>query len=360
MNNDFQNVDLNTNEIVITPEEIADINFDLFDPNEIEIPASLRNAKHLLHRLIGSEAIPSERLNVLRNGCPAPLRGAGQAPVADTGGCGLVDSRVPQLASVVARAYADVRSDRSIDYIVAEPEANLLFLQRCWELGAAATPFELNWVLMNARKNGKLEELDLSRSVRVAVPKNRLDRFSFAADMAMRHLLDRLYYEQQQDVSIDRVLCDPRLSKEFDSLARCLAPDFSVFEYRWAVISMRKARRAKAVLKGDPSFFDCGLVEDVRTSVLPKSSGVYWVMSGENSLFMGAAQNLRTQIDSLIGNVGTQVTPKWLSEPLHQKPIMRLFECSAVASKEMQSALLRKAGSRLNFLMGSFLTGSAA
>ena len=243
------------------------------------------------------------------------------------------------------------RNGRSVDFCVAEPEANLLFLQRCWVLGAAASPFELNWVLLNARKANRLS---LPRSSRVSIPKDRLDRFSFAADMAMRHLQDRIYLEEQRDVSIDKVFCEPRLSQEFDRLAAGLAPGFQPFEYRWAVISLRKARRSQVQSQAAPTLTDYGRVEDVRVSSLPATSGIYWITSGRDSLFTGAASSLRVQVDSLVDRLGTSALPNWRQDRLVERPILRVLECPPAQSKQAHAALLRSSGSLLNFQYGDW------
>jgi hypothetical protein len=339
-------------QIVISPEEIAGVDFSLFDADGIELPDELRTADNVLANLGGierdaaiSDSAPDPQLALFpeaesENTLPATIP-------ADP-------ERVRELWSIVARAYADVRIDRSIDYVVAEPEANLLFLQRCWELGAAASPFELNWVLMNARKDGKFDSLNLSRSTKIVIPKERLDLFSFAADMAMRCVQDRLYYDQQKDVSIDKVLCDPHLAKQFDQLAYKIAPGFSSFDYRWAVMSLRKARRKRSVLSAEPGFVDKGLVEDIRVSQLPDHSGVYWITAGQNSLFMGVAGSLRAQIDALVGRLGGDAVPDWMPERSRVKPVLRLLECPSDISNRTQSALLRQSGSLLNFRIGNF------
>jgi hypothetical protein len=262
------------------------------------------------------------------------------------------------LSSIVTRAYADVRSERSIDYMVADPEANLLFLQRCWELGAPASPFELNWVLMNARKDRKLGALP--RAKRFSIPKERLDHFSFAVDIAMRAVQERLYYAEDRGVSIDQVLCDPHLAREFDAYAHRIVPEQSSLECRWAIMTLRKARRASARSFRAPTLGAFELLEDVRVQGIPKTCGTYWVRADDGSLFTGVATNLRVQVDQLIQRVGHRVVPPWITDQPKAKPriVMRTTD-SYEAGEIFRAGVFKRAGSRLNFWNGEFF-GSAA
>jgi hypothetical protein len=332
-------------DIIIRPEDFDTLDFALFDPIGIEVPADLRLPDQVLKLLDGGHSQPAA---IVREAVPQLTLFDDQPPVHEPM-YDLPPATVRRLWPIVSRAYADVRNGRSVDFCVAEPDANLLFLQRCWVLGAAASPFELNWVLLNARKANRLS---LPRSSRVSIPKDRLDRFSFAADMAMRYLQDRIYREEQRDVSIDRVFCDPRLAQEFDRLAAHLAPGFQPFEYRWAVISLRKARRSGVQSASTPIFTEYGRVEDVRISKLPTTSGIYWITSGRNSLFAGAASSLRLQVDSLVDQLGTSVLPNWMPDQPIERPVLRVLECSPIQSKQAHATLLRNSGSLLNFRFG--------
>jgi len=144
--------------------------------------------------------------------------------------------RFASLIPLVVQAFVDVRDGWSADYVLLNPEKDLDFLQRCWRLGAVAAPEELNWTLMNARKDGKLKGLTSVRSF--ALSKSEMDKFSFAAEMAMRELQERARTEEQRDnVSLDKLLCSPRLSSDFDVLAKQVAPGFSSLQYRWAAMA---------------------------------------------------------------------------------------------------------------------------
>lgn len=259
------------------------------------------------------------------------------------------------LWSIVVRAYQEVRCDRSVDYVVAEPESNLLFLHRCWELGAAASPFELNWILMNARKDHRMPPG--VRAKRCYLDKEVFDTVSYAADIAMRELQNELYFEQHRDSpSVDQILCNPHLVRTFDALAASIAPGFRTFDYRWAVLGLRKARRTKARVEFPTGLQELGLVEDVRSSRLPKNSGLYWITSGTNSVFVGVANDIRRQVLSFVDRRGTAIIDRGESVRPAAKATLLVLEEGLVAAEQYRTRLLKDKGSRLNFqLFGSLL-----
>jgi hypothetical protein len=336
------------------------LNFDIqdFDDTGIELPAVLETPDRLIARLSPasqqSRSLPRDAHS--QDGELFPQFAMGNNHRDDHTALNSTENR---LWSIVARAYADVRCDRSIDYVVVDPESNLLFLQRCWELGAPASPFELNWVLMNSRKDGKLS--GLARAKSFSIPKGQLDLFAFAAEIAMRCVQDRIYFEEQRDVSIDHVLCDPHLLEEFDDFARRLAPGYNAREYRWAVITLRKARRSLHPPIKLPRLRLFGLLEDVKARALPAGAGTYWIQADESSIFTGVATSLRRQVESLIDQLGIRVVPEWIKGGPKVK--MQLYICEEdthQAAEVVRARVLAKSGSLLNFRYGSFFGAQAA
>ena len=78
-----------------------------------------------------------------------------------------------QMGSII-QAYLEVREGFSTDRVVADPALNRRFLNRCRELGATGTDFDLNWALFTARKNRHLTD----------IPKTK--RFSVSAGRRIR------------------------------------------------------------------------------------------------------------------------------------------------------------------------------
>ena len=266
--------------------------------------------------------------------------------------------RRAELWSVVVRAYRDIRCDRSVDYVVAEPEANLLFLHRCWELGAAASPFELNWILMNARKDHRMQSS--SRSKPVFLGKDVFDNVTYAADIAMRELQNELYFKDQRGMlSVDQILCSPQLVNRFDTRASRISPGFRTFDYRWAVLGLRKARRAKARAGFPIGLQSIGLIEDARKDRLPKSSGLYWVTSGTNSLFVGVANNLQRQVLSLAERLYCDDMIQQLNPRSTEKPSLKIMESGVVWAEMYRTRVLKDRGSLLNFQLFKALQPAA-
>ncbi len=116
------------------------------------------------------------------------------------------------------QAYVEVRGEAkdkpSTDLVVADPELDRRFLRRCRELGLAGTDYDLNWKLLNARKNSLLSEVPQAKRFSVKNP----DAFEYASELAVRHL------QRTKNVSLDQIICDPELAREFDEFARLLAP----------------------------------------------------------------------------------------------------------------------------------------
>jgi site-specific DNA-methyltransferase (adenine-specific) len=266
--------------------------------------------------------------------------------------------RFTSLIPLVIQAFTDIRDGWSTDYTILHPEKNLDFLQRCWRLGAAATPEELNWTLMNARKDGKLA--GLSSVNRYSITKKELDHFSFAAEMALRELQDKAWVEEQREtLSLDKLLCSPRLSAEFDALAKQVAPGHSALEYRWAAMTLRKARRLAQRAFAIPLFEDVGYLEDTRPSRVTEDAGVYWVVFEDRSAFVGVAESLRLQIESFVGSLGAAAVPAWLPDRPVGKPHLRYLAMPHVKlddRERMRSAIFRRDGSRLNFKDASLFT----
>jgi site-specific DNA-methyltransferase (adenine-specific) len=129
---------------------------------------------------------------------------------------------VAQVNLRIKAAFDAVRGDHSVDRLVADPELNARFVEKCRELGEPAT---LNRALLNLRKGGHLRGI---KSNRLSAGDD--DPYRFAAEMAVR------YMERRDGVSLDDIICDPELASEFDRLAAAIAPGFTPLQYRWAAL----------------------------------------------------------------------------------------------------------------------------
>lgn len=143
-------------------------------------------------------------------------------------------------AELARTAYLHVTREgrESIDRIVADPELNLRYIQACWSLGGASDPYQLNRLLLNARKAKRLGPLPRARRLRL--PPSVLDECLTAVELAVRMVQDRAFFRRGIIVSLDRILCDPTYGREFEEYADVLAPGRRAFDYRWTALSLRK------------------------------------------------------------------------------------------------------------------------
>ncbi|MCH8878760.1 MAG: GIY-YIG nuclease family protein [Planctomycetes bacterium] len=187
----------------------------------------------------------------------------------------------------VLDAFEEVRHGFSVDRVIADPHLNSDFLDSCHRLGLTGTPVDLNLKLFNARKRG-----GLLRSSRRTVLQNQ-DGYAFAAEMAIRSL------ERKHQTTLDRVLCNPELAAEFDSVAMEIAPGHSPLEYRWAALCLRKKNRLKPEIVGravPTTTLGPTAVATIDISQVPAQQGVYILTTHEQVLYIGEAQSLRARL----------------------------------------------------------------
>lgn len=138
----------------------------------------------------------------------------------------------PKLQAAFAAACGGFSPDR----VVADPDLNRAFLAECTRLGLAGTAATLNRSLLNLRKQGGLRGLKSKRSALA-----NADQYRFAAEMAAR------FIERRDGVSLDEIIADPELAKEFDQLAERISPGYRPVEYRFAALKLirRHGRHAR-------------------------------------------------------------------------------------------------------------------
>ncbi len=185
-------------------------------------------------------------------------------------------------------AIRDSRKDRgSPDLYIADPERNLLFLAECRRVGIQGTDYAINKALLYARKNRYLPDLNSVKTV------FDYEDYAFASEFAATEL------KYRTGASIDDILCDPGLVSKFDSIAKKLAPGFTSLQYRWAILSIRKAGRHNK-LKPDfcmPEF--AGRFRLVRDPVekMPIVNGVYILYEREKPLYARSTASLRHAVE---------------------------------------------------------------
>lgn len=267
----------------------------------------------------------------------------------------LCDITSPKIkADPIVQAFLEYRDGYSSDKVVADPELNRLFRKRARELGAEGTDFELNWVLMNVRKSGKLAMPTKTKRYTVS----DRDEFEFATEMAISYLQRKLSKERGLEISLDRIICDPQLAGSFDELTSKLCPGHSALDCRWVVLGLRKARRLSKKHSGLvlPSFDYLGPTTEIRTGRLPKTQGLYIFKSSDNDVFVGETDNLRDRLERHFeSGGGKEVVPKWLYDPGRNRirlGIVTLDTPLHDARKELELGFIGRLKPALNFIQG--------
>lgn len=255
-------------------------------------------------------------------------------------------SRPRVLRAQVLRAFLAVREGRSPDAVIADPAHDSRFLAACRQFGAAAADVELNHTLYNLRKRGALQGHRTTKRSKAV----RLDEYRFASEIAARYL------ERRHSTTLDRIICDPFLARQFDKLATELAPGFSPFDYRFAALNLRKQRNLKPEIATQllPAMsVESVRVADLDVDELPTSTGLYlFYYSGEGLLYLGETENVRNRIRKHLDHSDRKRLAHWLwehgTEDLHVE-IHTLPEGTTAAQRRaMERELIRSRRPRFN------------
>jgi hypothetical protein len=193
-----------------------------------------------------------------------------------------------QLKEAILAAFLEVREDASADWVIADPELNARFLQQCRRRGIEQAGASINRTLLNLRKRGDLGHLG-SRRITV----RDQPEYQFAAEIAVRSL------ERKHRVTLDDIICDPQLAREFDSIAQEISPGYAPVQYRWAALRLRKTRRLRPEILGrvvPTEVVGPIAVSDLSLDSVRAQQGLYLFSNREKMLYIGEAQNLRARL----------------------------------------------------------------
>lgn len=208
------------------------------------------------------------------------------------------------MKATLRTAFEATRQGFSADRVVADPELNQAFLAKCAELGLNDTVAVLNRALLNLRKRGELRGL---KSLRTSFPNQT--EYTFAAEIAVR-FLERLHH-----VTLDDIMCDPRLVEEFDSRASQVCPGASLLQYRWAALNLRKTQKLKPELLArvaPPERISDFAIDGLDQSQIPDSPGLYLFYSSDHALYIGETDNLRSRIRKHLDHSDNRGLARWL------------------------------------------------
>jgi len=209
----------------------------------------------------------------------------------------------------IQAAFLAVRDRYPPDRVVADPQLNQAFISECRRLGLADSIKALNQKLLNLRKGGDLK--GLPRSVRTSFRNE--EGYRFASEIAARHL------ERPKNVTVDEIICDPELVREFDSIAADLAPGFLPLQYRWAALNLRKAKRLKPELLSrvaPAETVSLGLITELDVVSISSKQGLYVFYDPDTrqTLYVGEAANLRKRLEKHLDHSDNKSLGRWLWE----------------------------------------------
>lgn len=196
-----------------------------------------------------------------------------------------------QIRDAVRSAFHETHEGWSTDDVIIDDELDARFVEAATDKVPGVPPQELNWQLMNLRKSGKLGAVT---TVRHKLP-NR-DEYIHAAEIAAR------FMEDSHSATIDRVMCNPKARREFDRIARSVAPGHTSYCYRKAALGLRKAGKFKPELvnrlfrEGTKTRLldaETVLADD---SLIPGLPGVYMFADETGALYIGESEHLRSRV----------------------------------------------------------------
>jgi hypothetical protein len=197
---------------------------------------------------------------------------------------------ISQMQKVI-KAFLAIREERgdrgSADLYVADPNRNAQFLAKCRAMGIKGNEYLFNKALLHARKTHSLPRLD---SVKTSID---YERQAFACEFAATQL------KYRTGATIDEMLCDPTSAAEFENIARQITPGLSSFEYRWAILSIRKSGRRQKLPPSFklPRFKDYFKLTMDPLNRIPEVSGVYLLFENKKMLYVHATDQLRRSVD---------------------------------------------------------------
>lgn len=218
--------------------------------------------------------------------------------------------------SLIRSAFLDMNEGASTDLVVADPARNFQFVQACWRRGLQGSQAELNHRLLNARKAKKIGRIE--GVIRYRVSREIMEAYEFASEVGVRLLQDRTFSKEARWVSLDDILCDPSLGKQFLNIAESITPGFRELDYRWAALSIRKAMNRKVAKRNElkyPDFYSLGSANSIDFCSIPEHAGFFWLRSGAVDFYIGHASNLRSKVQSMV-NVDLDSRIEFQNSPL--------------------------------------------
>lgn len=242
------------------------------------------------------------------------------------------------------RAYELIYDGYSLDRVLADPDLNSALEGKCQEFGLPGTAKDWNHLLLRARKAGKLV---FPTRKRTEFSWDKYDSFLFASEIA--------WGEMKVHGTLDDILSDPALARQFDECAKRLAPGFTSLEYRWGALTLRKkanTAQARSKIFTTLSLDKFELKRQLRAwreeEDFSTSPGLYLIAgpSRQKILYVGGALNLQKRLTKQFadGRFGNWVN-EWNAKEIS---FLRPEVSSPMDLLGMQNRLIQLAKPRLN------------
>lgn len=212
---------------------------------------------------------------------------------------------------VIRESFGQTHDGWSSDEVVLNSDLNDAFIQRCLAKLPHADPSDLNWRLLNMRKAGLLN-IKTTKSNRKSV-----SGFTPIAEIVARTMIDRHH------VSIDRIMTDPQLRKQFDDRAKKIDASVDLYSVRKAAFSLRKQRRLRPELiariadwgRQITTFPVQAIGDDFQ--IVPELPGIYIFRDATGYLYIGQSANLRARLKEHLDESSNFSLGQYLGDAQH-------------------------------------------
>ncbi len=260
-----------------------------------------------------------------------------------------IEDGVESFDDIIVRAFSETRIEiragvqdfLSSDRMIADPYLDKKFIELCMKYGLKTNPVNLNLRLMALRKAKKLSHLPPSKK-RSGLTPIVSSIISFASELGLRLIRIR------KGVTLDQILCDPKLADEFDKLAKSISPGYSPLEYRLAALNVRKRGTFKRVDER-VTFESIENVKNLRIERMPDVAGLYLFSSDDFQVFINQTNSIRNRLMLHLKNSSNRGLPDWLWNKPLQHSYIAMPEVTATFRKNLEQTEIRERETFLNF-----------
>jgi hypothetical protein len=191
--------------------------------------------------------------------------------------------------------------------VVIDDALNDAFVAACLRELPELAPADLNWTLLNLRK----QPPGLGKITTVKRRDNH-EEYIHIAEIAARHM------EDKHQLTIDQVLCDPLMRQEFDGIAQSISPGKPTYLFRKAALKLRKGRqlppeRFKRIANWGTKVTRHKAEELLANpDLIPQLPGVYLFLDRTGYLYIGEAGNLRGRLEKHLDHSDRKAVARYL------------------------------------------------